>query len=118
MMRTKANHTIKSMGREQADEAGYATFNRGEHICVSLARGHVTLTVVTPDSQHITIAFVPTPNGDAYRCCDIQHHTSERNDHGTPIQSGIAFGQGPTVARWGVESDPQCTLVTVLLQGE
>lgn len=93
----------------------FAKFNNGQHLCVELPDESCTISVKTPDGEKITFAFCKRHNAEGHQCVDIQHHGNVVNDHGTPIQRGIAFGQGPTVAAWDQNSNPPCTLVAVLL---
>lgn len=107
---------ITSVGSsDEAKAAGFAGFNRNNHICIELPDEAATISVKTADGQKITFAFVKRHDGVGNQCVDIQHHGAVKNEDGTPLQKAIAFGQGPTIFRTDYKDEPPCTLLGVML---
>lgn len=67
--------SIAELDADQAEAAGFATFNRnGKHVCLDLGQESVTISVKTADDELVTFAFVERRNGEGHQCVDVQHH--------------------------------------------
>lgn len=56
---------------EQAQEAGFATFNNQPHLCIDIPDGSHTITVRTSEGKKVTFAFQSYTEGGAPQCVDI-----------------------------------------------
>jgi len=107
---------------EDAEELGFARFNRGPHLCVDIPDGTTTISCRTSDGQLITFSFL---GGDdlhgkcAPTAVDILHHTSGRfmnnGERKIPVQSVVVWTNGQALSNHSADSTIGCTNVTVSL---
>jgi len=69
---------METRTREVAEDAGYAVFNRGPHICVDIPDGNSTVTCRTSTGELLTFAFVPYEDGGPPKCVYVHHRTAKR----------------------------------------
>lgn len=104
---------------QQAQLDGYATFNRGPHLCIDAPNGHFTISVRTSEGKMVTMAFVPYSENGPPQCMDVQYHSSgvvkQNGSSSSPVQAVIGFTTGSNVFRSTLEDEKPCTLLTVLL---
>lgn len=110
----------------RVEDAGFARFNQGQHLCVDIPDGHFTISVKTSEGRQITFAFVPYKEGKPARCIDIhdnggkqigpdQANISEGQD--AQAQALICFsGGGPDPFKSTYEDKKAVTLTTLLLK--
>lgn len=93
---------------KQAEDAGFASFNRCPHIAVEIPDGMTTITCRTSQGQKVTFSFIPYKEGGPPQCVDIMHHngpTCPLDGRDMTIQRIIAFGKGCDIFR----ANPQAT---------
>jgi hypothetical protein len=61
---------------EEAQAAGYATFNHCTHYAIDVPDGISTVTLKTSEGKRLTIALLPYNHGAAPQCADISYHDS------------------------------------------
>jgi hypothetical protein len=102
---------------KKVEEAGFAKFNGGPHLCVDVPDGHYTISVKTSEGRKITFAFCPYKKDGPAQCVDIQQHdTGKAAENGSPVQKVICFTPGNNTFRSGWADEKPTTLVTVLLK--
>lgn len=112
----------EQVSREQAQQDGFAIFNRGPHLEVEVPNGHFTITARTSEGKRVTFAFCPYQENGPAQCVDILYHDSEvikmNGDHPCPVQAVTLFTTGSNVASTKLNDEKPCTLATVLLNKE
>lgn len=87
------------VSREQAEGAGYAVFNRGQHVCIDVPNGHSTITCRTSTGELLTFAFIPYAENGAPACVDVHHKTAKRTfesrDFDDPASINSAVERNP-----------------------
>lgn len=103
-----------------AKDAGFATFNDGDHLCVEIPDKSFTITAKTSEGKKITFAFGQYEENGPPKCVDIQHHTSgafkENGERQIPIQEGICFTTGQDTFIFKKDDPKPTTLVVIFLQ--
>lgn len=109
---------INADNLDQVEQAGFARFNDGQHVCVEVPNGKSTISCKLPDGQQITFAFVPYTADGCPQCVDVQVHgkdaTVQNGSASLPVQDVIAFGVGHDTFR-SEDGKRPTTLVTHLL---
>lgn len=107
--------------RDYAAKRGFATFNRGTHLCVDVPDGHYTVSCRLSNGKRVTFAFIPYSENGPADCIDIHHAT------GTPItgrdfindgaigQNVICFSGGRDAFRSDAHADTPVTLTCLIL---
>lgn len=109
---------MKTLSKEEAKQQGYATFNRGPHICIDVPDGQQTISVRTSNGKLVTFDFIPYKEGGPANCIDIVQHdtgtvTSNGGRNDIPVQRVLCLGAGPTWFR--SEAGKPVTVVAILL---
>lgn len=116
---------MKTLPHDQVEDAGFAKFNGGDHLCVDIPDGHYTITVKNSEGRKVTFAFCPYEEGGVPRCIDIQDHGGKEigDDQAflSPTQKGVAqslicFSGGGTAFRVDDKAEKAVTLTTLLLK--
>jgi hypothetical protein len=123
MKESKAALIVSIKTPEEAKHFGYAGFNGGEHVCISIGNAeHTTISVITPHGKKVTFAFCPAPEdrNDDFQCIDILYHNSgltvENGDKQIPAQCAILFKPGQPIASAGPKDG--CSLLSLSLRKE
>lgn len=105
--------------REDAENHGFAAYNRCDHLCVDLPNGSSTITVRTSDGKLLTLGFNPYEENGVPQSVDIKYHNS-----GATFKNGkedvptmVAFGTscGSRIFGTTLKDEKPCTCVVVLL---
>jgi len=107
--------SASELSREDAKKYGYAVFNGGNHLCVTLPNEAFTISVKTPDQKRVTFAFTRRHEGEGHQCVDIVHHGENKNDSGFPLQKAAFLGAGPTNAICRYEDASPTTVIVLSL---
>lgn len=66
--------TVRGLSPEDAAAAGFATFNRCDHVCIDLPPGMTSVSLRTVDGKLVSLCLLPTGEGDRQaECLDIEH---------------------------------------------
>ena len=98
---------VANVPAAQACNAGFAQFNGGEHLLVSVPDGHSTISVRLSNGRLVTFAFTPYVENGCPQGIDIQDHggpeitaddvkTPDDQAIGRPRQRVLCFSQGGT----------------------
>ena len=124
---------IQNFSTEQeAIDAGFATYNKNEHLAVELGTGNSTITVKTPEGKMVTLFFGCYAEDGSAQHIDIKEHTAPeikqedvgecfatKSHVGRPRQRVALFAGGGTAyhtenEKLAKENHP-VTLTTILL---
>ena len=100
----------------EAAAAGFATFNRCQHLCVDIPDGMSTITCRTSQGRLVTFCFVPYENDGPPQCVDIHEKTGPKidlDDSECHVQRIIAFGKGRNVFRSNFNAQERQDAVTL-----
>ena len=110
---------------DEAEIAGYAKFNGGQHLCVDVPDGFSTISCKLSNGQRVTFSFVPYVDDGVPDCVDIHTPdaptTKTRDGRVMPQCRVIAFDSGRQLFHYGMKferGEGWPTLATVILQKE
>ena len=59
------NPTIRVLSREDAAAAGFATFNRCDHVCIDLPPGMTSISLRSADGKLVSMCLLPSGSDEA-----------------------------------------------------
>lgn len=69
-----------SVSPEEAEAAGFASFNNNPHLCLEIPDGQFTISARTSTGRQVTFAFVPYKKDGPAQCVDITDHGTTGNE--------------------------------------
>ena len=120
--------TIRVLSRERAAAAGFATFNRCDHVCIDLPPGMTSVSLRSADGKLISMCLLPTGKDEARaECLDIGFENAPvpkvpgPNRDGTQLNRLHVLGFTPGPACIEIDrrrNTTPITLLTILLSDQ